>query len=509
MTTDSSTPFQPPSFSFTPSGDLRRDLFHFRELYYRHGDESGRFPTMTPSMGQSTDDASQDSRLLDAIKYTLEKPVSVPENEINAQNTTSGDDDSAPSAPNEPENVEDLSNLPDEDLNHVLASLHLQNLTLSPQDELALANGIRTCAFHINEVRLLSVKVPSLVLLCRALQEKRSLQLLAFDMSHERQLRDGTSGADASQSFGSAELVNDEMAQRLQEANASNQKKGSKGAASDSSAGPTPYNIPSDILFETPLVAPLMTCARHISLRGCSLNDDAIQNLAKILRNHNTIQTLSLWGNEITDRGAGYIARALRTNHSLIGLDIGMNRFTDEGAQKIIQAFESEEVTGLDTLQEMRLEAYQSILGPHQFSSAEQLPMPAHLLPVILGKKAKAPKTPHQTHLWDEQIQVLSAPEEADPKKKKANDEQTAETPFVFQVSGNKTLQYLSFAGSIGVTDSTGRQIAKLLKEVDTLHQVALTQTRVTDECLQEVLHSLNSRNSENEDSGAIEEEDQ
>ncbi|RVE53529.1 hypothetical protein evm_001899 [Chilo suppressalis] len=75
---------------------------------------------------------------------------------------------------------------------------------------------------------------------------------------------------------------------------------------------------------------------RHLSLRRCSINDEAVEKLANNLIYPNngskSLSILNLATNKITDEGAKYLAEALRTNRQLSYLNLADNRITDIGA---------------------------------------------------------------------------------------------------------------------------------------------------------------------------------
>lgn len=462
--------FQFPS-TWTPSGDIRRDLFQLRSYYFNQS-----FPVNTIYNFNEKNRFHQEenTKLLDSVKYLLEK---VENNHSESTNSL--------------ESVEDLSSISDKDLENVKVSFDIQNQTLFPQDILSLANALRVCAFKVESVNLLSVKLPSLILLSQALKYKKSLERFSIDFCkfpyilNENNQYSGDfkeNSLQFLQQLNEASLIEDEIKKREEKAQATTKK------GKDTQPEILPPNLSLSELNQSPYISTFMTFARHISLRGCSLSETDLESISNVLSKHPLIETLSLWGCNITDKGSICIANALRTNHSLKGIELGFNKITDLGAEAILQVFQSIEIEGVEALQILRLKAYESVYGSSNFENADKLPLPQVLITPILGPKGKPAKSNFSTISWDEEITILSAPEALTGKK----GEEIDKKPYIFLVPGNRNIRYIGFSGNKNITDKTAQLIPKFTKDAAQFEKIALTDTGISLLQLEEALENLN-----------------
>jgi len=70
---------------------------------------------------------------------------------------------------------------------------------------------------------------------------------------------------------------------------------------------------------------------KHLSLRSNKISDKGAKNLAKALRDNETLTILDLAGNDITDDGVPALAEALNHNTVMTELNLSDNHITDVG----------------------------------------------------------------------------------------------------------------------------------------------------------------------------------
>jgi hypothetical protein len=271
-----------------------------------------------------------------------------------------------------------------------------------------------------------------------------------------------------------------------------------------------------------------LSSAKHVSFRGCDLDDDDVEDIAELLAENNEIISLNLWGNSITDRGGIAIAKALRGNRVLRSISLAMNKITDKTVNEICKSLWNMSLYTEEELIQLREKVFKSTFGsiniPRDASInyALQLPaMPMHLRPLAERKKAeKAKKPPPNKNpistifgdapiVWEEQVQRHDIEEPSAPKSSRGtrgtsassarkskqqveenNTSNTSERKPLFTVPGNVVIRSINLSANVNITDEGAGMFLNL--PYIYLDRLNLSYCNVSNEMFDSVSHKMN-----------------